>query len=251
MTSTKSIELARKTLKPLIDTTQTPLEDYSIEIQIPNYPHFISQFFSRLLQGDVKAICDKSNIPNAFGFYNFGLFVAFKNQTEIMFHDEKMFLSATIKTLIKQFGAVSFSNVVLPKSVRDENHFNNFAHLNFHRDRHDSHDNRFSLYTRNPYIKEQYAPRSASTLIVDNAVAHLQALYEGMIPDGESGRRGKYEIFRNQDMRKLMGTIILEQRWDAPPGYGEICVIDNRTVLHSSYKRSHDHGYRIGTRYLF
>jgi len=48
-----------------------------------------------------------------------------------------------------------------------------------------------------------------------------------------------------------MGTIFLEQRWDAPDGCGDICMIDNRSVLHSSYKRASDHGYRIGARYLY
>ncbi len=226
-------------------------KDYAAKIQIPNYPHFIRQYFRKLLDDDPEQLCKKAKIPKAFGFYNFGLNVSFTHPTELLLHDEVLHLMEPVKRLIELYGVVTFVNTYLHEAIRDKNHFNNFAHLNFHRDRHDVHENRFSLYSRNPFVEAQSGPRTASTIFIDNAVAYLQGLHEGIIDKGETGRRGKYEIFRTQNIKDLMGSVFLEQRWDAPVGCGEICMIDNRTVLHSSFKRSTDHGYRIGARYLF
>jgi len=251
-TTTDAVKNALRELKNLPEFSDLTVEhDFYAKIMIPNYPHFIKRYYASLIEGDLIKLCKEAHIPFAFDFYNFGLQLSFNQSTELKLHDESMTMLEPIKKLIELFGVIIFKNVYLPESIRDENHFNNFAHLNFHRDRHDSHENRFSFYTRSPFVKEQYGPRTASTIFVDNAVAYLQAYIEGHITTGETGRRGKYEIFRNDNLQDLMGTLFLEQRWDAPDGYGEVCMIDNRSVLHSSYKRSNDHGYRIGARYLF
>ncbi|MDQ7050253.1 MAG: hypothetical protein Q9M92_12265 [Enterobacterales bacterium] len=225
--------------------------DYQIEIQIPNYPHFISKHYQALLQQDPKMLCQQANIPNAFGFYYFGIRICLNQSANLYLHDQNMDLIAEIKQLIDRFGVVSFINCELDQEIRDLNHFNNFAHLNFHRDRHDIHDNHYSMYTRSPRVKEQQAPRTASTLFIDNAIAYLQGRVEGLFDGHEQGRRGKYEIFHNQNLQNLFGTLFLEQAWNAPTGNGEICIIDNKTLLHSSYKQGSDPGYRIGARYLY
>jgi len=225
--------------------------DYQLAIDIPNYPHFITRHYQALMQHDPKLLCQQANIPHAFGFYYFGIKIHLTDPVELYLHDEAMNLNSEVKQLVEQFGVVSFINAELTENIRDLNHFNNFAHLNFHRDRHDVHDNHYSLYTRNPRIEDQRPPRTASTIFIDNAVAYLQGRVEGLIDADEQGRRGKYEIFREQHLKPLMGKIFLEQAWDAPNGCGEICIIDNKTLLHSSYKRGPDAGYRIGARYLY
>jgi len=226
-------------------------QDYRLEIQIPNYPHFILRHFQPLLQQDPHQLCQQANIPNAFGFYHFGMTIYLKASCELELHDQDMTLVSPIKQLVRQFGVVTFIHCVLTESIRDLNHFNNFAHLNFHRDRHDIHENHYSLYSRDPRVADQKHPRSASTIFIDNAVAYLQGRVEGLVSSNETGRRGKYEIFRSQNLNPLMGKLFLEQAWDAPTGQGEICIIDNKILLHSSYKRSGDTGYRIGARYLY
>ena len=225
--------------------------DFDVDIQIRNYPHHINNYFQPMFNRNLKSICQEASIPFAFGFYHFGLTVTFKKMTHLCLHDKEMVLVQPIKQLIEQFGVVSFTNAVLCDEIHDMNHFNNFAHLNFHRDRHDSHENRYSLYSRSPFVAEQRKPRTASTLFIDNAIAHLQALREKQIEASDKGRLGKYEIFRSSNLDRLFGSLFLEQRWDAPDGFGELCIIDNRRVLHSSYKRHSDHGYSIGTRYLY
>jgi len=225
--------------------------DYQLEIQISNYPHFIFRYYQAILKQDPKKLCRQANIPNAFGFDYFGIRIHLSQSVELYLHDQEMNLIAQMKPLVEKFGVVSFINCELEEDIRDLNHFNNFAHLNFHRDRHDVHDNHYSLYTRNPRVKEQQPPRTASTLFIDNAIAYLQGRVEGLFDSAEQGRRGKYEIFRNQNLNKLLGTLLLEQAWKAPTGNGEICIIDNKTLLHSSFKRSNDAGYRIGARYLY
>lgn len=48
-----------------------------------------------------------------------------------------------------------------------------------------------------------------------------------------------------------LGKLILEQPWNLAEGTGEICLQDNRQLLHASYDRNaSQNGYRIGVRYL-
>jgi hypothetical protein len=42
---------------------------------------------------------------------------------------------------------------------------------------------------------------------------------------------------------------VLEQPWSAPSGTGEMCVIDNRAVMHASFHRE-TRGYKIAVQYL-
>jgi hypothetical protein len=252
VTIKQSIDFAAKTLALMDGINKLESErDFNVDIQIRNYPHYINNYYQPMFSRNLKSICQDASIPYAFGFYHFGLVVTFKKPTYLSLHDEEMILSQPVKQLIERFGVVSFSNAVLSTEIHDMNHFNNFAHLNFHRDRHDSHENRYSLYSRSPLVAEQVKPRTASTLFIDNAIAHLQALVEKQLEPSDKGRLGKYEIFRSSSLDKLFGSLFVEQRWDAPEGTGELCVIDNRRVLHSSYKRHIDHGYSIGTRYLY
>ncbi len=161
-----------------------------------------------------------------------------------------MVLHSAVRNIIEKFGLVSFQNAVLKEEIRQSDHLNNFAHLNFHRDRNDVHENRYSLYTRDPINPEQIELRNASSLFIDNAVAYLQGTLEGLVGKDEKGRRSHYEIFKSVNLTPLFERVILEHRWEAPSGQGEIVVINNNSLLHSSYKRSGQHGYPIGARYL-
>ncbi|MEW6989682.1 hypothetical protein AADZ91_03245 [Colwelliaceae bacterium 6441] len=235
----------RNTLYSLVGSNS-----YRLEIGIENYPAKIIHHYQQFLSGDLVAQCNKAEIQHAFGFENFGLIVHFEKPTTLKLHSQEMELCLPIKKLIEEFGVIFFSNACLRAEIADMGHKNNFPHLNFHRDRHDTHENIYSLYTRNPDDPEQQEPRKASTLFIDNAVAYLQAKVENKLNPDEKGRRGTYDIFKNTEIDKLFGTVLLEQAWSAPSGYGEVGAINNFTVLHSSYKHGFDPGYRIGARYL-
>lgn len=63
--------------------------------------------------------------------------------------------------------------------------------------------------------------------------------------------RGFYNLFDEQDTTGLIGKTLLEYRWDAPQGTGEIAVLFNGTILHASYyRRTALKGYPISVRYL-
>jgi len=232
-------------LKPIVNNS-----NYRLEIGIENYPNKIQEYYQKFINGNLIEKCRDAQIQNAFGFINFGLIVHFQQSTILKLHNQDMELCLTIKKLIEEFGVIFFRNACLTKDVANLGHKNNFAHLNFHRDRNDAHHNIFSLYTRDPNDPDQNAPRKASTLFIDNAVAYLQAIVENKINEDEKGRRGTYDIFKDTELDKLFGNIIFEQAWNAPVGHGEVGAINNYTVLHSSYKHGFDPGYRIGARYL-
>ena len=52
-------------------------------------------------------------------------------------------------------------------------------------------------------------------------------------------------------VESYFGKIIAYQAWTAPQGVGEVCIFDNRTVLHASYYTGKKGGYKIGVRYLY
>ena len=226
-------------------------QHYELSIPISNYQNQIKGYYSQYIKGDIFELCEKAGIANAFGFHSFGLVIEFKSETICKMHNEEKQLISQVKELVRQFGVVIFRNVVLHQSIKGMCHQNNFPHLNFHTDRGEQHENKYSLYTRDPYDIEQKSPRKASTIFIDNSVAYLQAYVEKQLKPGEVGRRGHYDIFRNSDLSNLFGKIILEQSWSAPTGVGEICIINNNCVLHSSYKHGSEHGYYIGARYLY
>jgi len=240
-----ALNLAKRDLQQILN-----IDDYAIDIYIRNYPHYIERHFSKKFEQSPRVLCKTAQVPYAFGFYHFGIQIKFKSTTTLMLHTTEMQLAEPLKNIVANFGLISFENALLDESIRDLYHLNNFAHLNFHRDRNDTHENRYSLYTRSPDQKEQLSPRTASTLFVDNSVAYLQGRHEGIVDENETGRRGHYEIFKSTNLNPLFGKLILDYRWEAPEGQGEIVVINNNSVLHSSYKRSGNHGYPIGARYL-
>ena len=109
--------------------------------------------------------------------------------------------------------------------------------------------NQYSCFTRDPANPEQRPPRASSTLFVAKIVAWLE---EARRTDGAStGFKSSYDLFQDSLTSVLFGELILEQPWAAPDGTGEICIIDNRTVLHATYhKDGTNPGYPIGARYL-
>ena len=227
------------------------LGPYQLSFIISEYKGKILAHYNKFIGGDLIALCNEADIPYAFVFDHLGLLAECTQKSELPLHNSAMQLNERLKPLIEKFGVVVFRNAYLSSDIIDMCHRNNFPHLNFHRDRGELHENGYSLYTRNPFDALQKDPRKASTLFIDNAVAYLQGKVEKLIKDDEKGRRGHYSIFTQvESIEHLLGDIILEQRWAAPAGVGEICMINNKTVLHSSYKHGDDHGYRIGARYL-
>jgi len=63
--------------------------------------------------------------------------------------------------------------------------------------------------------------------------------------------RASYDLFAEQNVRPLFGDVVFDQAWNEPEGTGELCIIDNRTVLHASFHGDlRGKGWRIGARYL-
>jgi len=229
----------------------TNYKAFKLSIAIKGYSDKILLHYNDLIVEDISMLCQQAEIPTPLNFKDFGLVVSFGKPCELSLHSQDMVLDSNLKELIAEFGALIFRNAYLVEDIKELYHRNNFPHLNFHTDRGDAHDNKYSCYTRDPFDAEQKSPRKASTIFIDNAVAYLQSYVEKSLRPDEKGRRGHYSIFKHD--RKEMeyfGRLILEQRWAEPEGVGEICMIDNQTVLHSSYKHGLDHGYRIGARYL-
>ena len=224
---------------------------FKSKVLITNYREKIQNHYRNSHDSDLQAVCQKSEIPFAFGFDIFGILFEFEKTAELGLHNTDMVMDSNLKGVIEKYGVVIFRNAVLKNEIRNMCHDNNFAHLNFHRDRNEHHENMYSLYTRDPQNPDHFEPRAASTIFVDNAVAYLQARREKMLDPNEKGRRGSYQIFQREEVRSYFGDLILEQPWEAPAGMGEICTINNRTVLHSSFKKRGATGWRIGARYLF
>jgi hypothetical protein len=224
---------------------------FKLSIAIKDYSEQVIAHYSTLINGDIRMLCQQAEIPYALSFKNFGLIISFEKACKLALQSQDMVLDNDLKDLIAEFGAVIFRNVDLVSEIKELYHRNNFPHLNFHTDRGEAHDNKYSFYTRDPFDDEQKYPRKASTVFIDNAVAYLQSHIEGTLRANETGRRGHYSIFKHDGKETdFFGNLILEQRWSEPEGTGEICMINNLTVLHSSYKHGFDHGYRIGARYL-
>jgi hypothetical protein len=229
----------------------TSYNPFTLSIAIKNYSEQVITHYGSLINDDIQRVCQQAEIPHALNFKHFGLIVSFDKACELKLHSQDMILDNDLKELIAEFGALIFRNAYLVSDIKELYHRNNFPHLNFHTDRGDAHDNKYSFYTRDPFDSEQQYPRKASTIFIDNAVAYLQSYVEKSLQDNEKGRRGHYSIFKHDGKEiDFFGKLILEQRWGQPLGTGEICMINNHTVLHSSYKHGLDHGYRIGARYL-
>lgn len=222
-------------------------KQFELSVVINDYANNIKTHYGH----DLVGLCEQAAIPYAFGFNSFGLLVEFEQEITSKIHSVDMHLNSDLKDLVRQFGAVIIRNIDLHSSIKHMNHKNNFPHLNFHSDRSELQENKYSLYTRDPTDNEQKYPRKASTLFIDNSVAYLQHYTENKLAPSELGRRGHYNIFKESKVSELFGKLILEQPWNAPVGVGEVCIINNNCVLHSSYKHGLDHGYYIGARYLY
>jgi len=224
---------------------------WSAGIAIADYGSRIAQYYRDGARHGLAATCAEAAIP--FDLPHFGLVVSFARPVEIALHDEDMVLDTSVRDLVARFGPVIFSNARTHDAVTDRFHRNIFPHLRFHVDRGPLMENQYSCFTRDPKIPEQTAPRRSSTLFIANTVAWLEeAAQAGGGARPPQGVRPSYDLFHSTRMEPLFGDIILEQPWSAPVGTGEICVIDNRTVLHATYhKDGSTAGYPIGARYLY
>jgi len=256
--SINNLSINSKNLQHLTAHPQDTIESHlkgnmlRTHLGIINYISKINTYYSKFIKGNTQQLCHKAQIPHAFGFNHFGLIIEFEKATEVAIHDEDLKLVKDFRQLVERYGVVIIRNAYMCSTHRSQVHMNIFPHLNFHRDRNDQHDNKYTLFTRDPFNPEHKEPRPSSTLIIDNAVAYLQCMKEGGLEKNESGRRSHYMLFENEDVPSLFNDIVFEIPWDAPSGTGEIGIINNRTVLHSSYRKHiGEKGYAIGARYLF
>ena len=210
---------------------------FTAEIIIPGYSSNIATHYH----------VDGGGFPAGADFQNFGLLVAFDQPTEILVYDDEFRLQDGLKELIEIFGPVILRNAYLSAAKRQEGQRNIFESLAFHLDRGHHMDNRYSLFVRDPFDPVQRVPRESSTLILSYNATQLQAVKEG---ETIGPTKPRYDIFQNENMEQLVDRILLCQRWSAPEGTGELCILDNRTVYHASYYER-DKGYPIGVRYLY
>lgn len=224
---------------------------FTAKLAITHYRNHIEHRYADLLSAGLDAACEQFEIP--FGFDHFGLVIDFEGAIELQLYDEENFLDCELRKLIDTFGPVILRNAHLDDAIRADCQHNIFPDLRFHFDRGPNQPTQISMYTRDCTDQAQRHPRTSSTVFVANIVARLQHLREanGHAELQQKGISASYELFQNQPIISLIGEIILEQPWTAPTKAGEICVIDNRTVLHASYYRNaKTPGYPIGTRYL-
>lgn len=210
---------------------------FTTEVVIPGYSNNIANHYQ----------VNGGSFPAAADFQNFGLLIAFDQPTEVLVYDDEFQLQEGLKEAVEAFGPVILRNAYLPEAKRSEGQRNIFESLAFHLDRGHHMDNRFSLFIRDPFDPVQRAPRESSTLILSYNATRLQVMREGR-PVGPT--KPRYNIFADEDLEPLVDRIMLCQRWSAPEGTGELCILDNRTVYHASYY-ARDKGYPIGVRYLY
>ena len=226
-------------------------------------------------QAEIDAVVDNNHVTIRFGisnyrsnlskhyqvpvlrcaeFQHFGLMIAFRDATELGLHDASMCLPRRIRELVKEFGPLILHNVFLPDGIATVGHRNRFPHLNFHRDRNESQPTPYSLFYRDPFDAEQQFPRTSSTLFVSNQHARMELARTGqnLDQDEDLSHCMLFTEFDSLELRQThMGRFILEQRWEYPKSTGEVCILDNRQIMHASYYRNpQKDGYRIGVRYL-
>jgi hypothetical protein len=209
---------------------------FEARIAIPYYADHIAKHYGVTL-GEVGVPLD---------FAHFGFVLTFDRPTEIFIHDDDRLLDEGLRDIVRRFGTVILRNAYLEDAKREAGQRNIFPSLRFHFDRGANQREQVSLFYRDPFDPEQKEPRKSSTLIAANVVVYLQSLKEG----ANAHQFGsQYEIFKDEDIATLDGDILLRQAWREPTGTGEICIINNRTVLHASYYER-EGGYRISVRYL-
>jgi hypothetical protein len=221
---------------------------FGARIAIPGYRDIIAGHYADVAPG-LDAACAATGIEVPLA--HFGLVCEFAAATELSLYDTGQSLDDHLRGLVERFGPVVMRNAYLPPGDRAEAQRNIFPDLSFHFDRGANQPTQYSLFFRDPFDPVQAEPRRSSTLHAANIVPHLQLARErGEAPEAID-RRAIYDVFRNRDLTSALGTVLLEHRWDAPRGTGEIAVLFNRTVLHSSYYRPpRTKGYPISVRYL-
>ncbi len=219
---------------------------FRARVAIPYYGRNISEHYAEFIGPGLADLGRR--ISTSFDFSSFGLIIQFDKPQEIKLYDEDFVLDQDVKEAIAEFGPVILRNAYMSSKCRSEGQKNIFPDLSFHIDRGSTQDNQYSLFCRDPFDDVQKAPRASSTLLIANIVGYLQAKKQGQNPPEHLKKL--YAIFEDEDLAPLFETILLHQPWDEPEGSGEICVLDNRTVLHASYYRTAQ-GYPIGVRYLF
>jgi hypothetical protein len=182
----------------------------------------------------------------AMPFRHFGLSVRFDAPHRLPAFDADLHLAPDLRRAIDAVGVCIFSNAVLPVAPDKVFQKNIFPDLKFHTDRGGLFDNQVSLFYRNPKDPEHRPPRRTSTLIIPNAVFRMQAAREGLL---EKAAARNLELFDPQSVRDAVGKVMVEMAWDGPDGTGEVCLFDNRTVVHASHHDGEKH-YPIAVQYL-
>ena len=234
-------------------TVQGRMNDvaYQLRVSVPDYAERVAAHYTNDRMDRLQEICRRAAIPFKFKF--FGLVCKFHEPYEVHMYDDDMTMHEDLRTLIERFGLVIVKNAYLSGERREHGHRAKFKHLNFHCDRGSHQAEQHSLYFRDPFDSVQAAPRESSTLFVANIVAYLQWMKETNQTEGSEGEgvRATYQIFEKENLQDLIGSVVVEHRWDEPHGTGEISALDNRTILHASYYRTPSrNSYPIGVRYL-
>lgn len=212
---------------------------FTAQIAIRNHTENVRRHYAAQL--------DACNVP--IQYQQFGVLIEFERPVELRVHDGERVLDDGLREIVGTFGPVMLRNAFMAEAERTGGQRNIFPSLRFHFDRGATQADRYSLFWRDPFDPVQREPRTSSTLILANAVAQVQALKEG---DTSRDFKPLYQLYEDEDVRQSIGDVVIEQAWDAPPGMGEISILDNRTVLHASYyPRPEDRGYPIGVRYLY
>lgn len=179
-------------------------------------------------------------------FRTFGLEVRFDAPHRLEAFGEDLCLAPDYRRAVDLFGVCTFSNVSLPVPPDKEFQKNIFPDLKFHTDRGALFENQVSLFYRNPADPDHRPPRRTSTLIIPNAVFFLQAEREGQ-RDAAGARN--LVLFQPESAAAALGKVMVRMAWDGPPGTGEVCLFDNRAVVHASHHDGERH-YPIAVQYL-
>ncbi|MBT3701623.1 MAG: hypothetical protein HOE62_08130 [Alphaproteobacteria bacterium] len=224
---------------------------FTANVGIANYVAHIVARYDRELDGRTPAELS-GLLGSAFDFAHFGLILNFETQTNLILNDAEKRLVPGVRSLVNAFGPIVLRNACLESAAQEPAQRNIFPHMRFHYDRSAMQDSQISLFSRDPNDAEQRFPRQSSTLFVANVVAWLQHEQQGLNDNNKVlSLRASYDLFSEQNVRPLFGDVIFEQPWNAPEGTGELCIIDNRTVLHASFHGDlRGKGWRIGARYL-
>lgn len=224
---------------------QNPQAKHSLKVG--SFECIVSVCITEIHKNIDRTFSSKHNIKTNHLFEHFGLLIEFKQHVEIMPFDEEYILSKELKKLITEFGPVFLRNVEIEYCDERVYQKNIFPGLMFHIDRGKHFENQYSLFYRNPNDDAHKKKRNTSSLFIPNNAAELQASKEGTY---SSATLVSSQLFDSQTIGTAIGNIVHEHVWDAPENYGEICIFDNRTILHAS----HHYGekcYPIAVQYLY